>query len=433
MKILLNSVFTGGYGFDEGNLPHEVINFFRADDGGFYVYITPYGTIDPKMKIKDLKAVLFVQAVGNGLVEVVAKAETDENSNDDDFYTKGIVLHGKNEDLEQYHVIKGKKKKEEYKTKIKKADIRYGGITIQDIHKDNKVDNEIHASMKAKSICFPKKPIYLTNSEQTTKQNPSVIYIPHKKMANQSMKSYYDEENTEEQSSYAILNDLVENKMYWLSADQTPDFDSFKDEIDDTVNFFQITRQQNNEVMFSNMFCHFFAKYPDLLKKFASEVLGIELVGDCSVEREKNRFDIRLMDDKHYIIIENKIKSLINGVSQEKDANGKVISQLSKYYEKAEEEKGDRSVIAFLFRPNYSPIHLDDFSCGDKYSIVTYKQIYDCFAEYENEIKHDDPYLNEFIKAMKKHTKEADREYRDQLMARFAERIKKRQRKDEVK
>ena len=33
VKILLNSMFVGNYGLDKGNLPHEVINFFRADNG----------------------------------------------------------------------------------------------------------------------------------------------------------------------------------------------------------------------------------------------------------------------------------------------------------------------------------------------------------------------------------------------------------------
>ena len=87
VKILLNSMFVGNYGLDKGNLPHEVINFFRADNGQFYVYITPYGTISPNMDIEDLKAILFVHNVGNGLIEVVAKAELDESST---LFTQGI-------------------------------------------------------------------------------------------------------------------------------------------------------------------------------------------------------------------------------------------------------------------------------------------------------------------------------------------------------
>ena len=424
VKILLNSVFVGGYGFDEGNLPHEVINFFRADDRHFYIYITPYGTIDSKMEIKDLKAVLFIQAVGNGMVEVVAKAEIDNNSNDDDFYTKGIALHGKNEFPEQYHTIIDKKKKEEYETKVTDANIKYGDVTIQDIHKDNKVDNEIHVTMKAKSICFPRKPIYLTNNEKTKEQNSDIIFISHKKMANQSMKTYYDEQNTAEKSDYAILNEIVETEAYWLSPDQTPDFDAFnKSDMDDTTNFFQIARQQNNEIIFSNMFCYFFSQYPDLRQKFASEVLGIELDSNCSVEREKDNIDIRLIDDKHYIIIENKIKSLVNGISQEKGMDGKSISQLSKYYEQADKQKGNRSVHAFLFKPNYNPIRLDDLLCGDKYTIVTYNQIYTFFTEYRDKTGNDDFYLNEFIKAMKKHTKKTDQEFREKLMQKFVKRI----------
>lgn len=53
--IIINNTYAGNYGFDKNNLPHEMINFFRADDLNFYVYITPYGVSNDKIKKDMLK------------------------------------------------------------------------------------------------------------------------------------------------------------------------------------------------------------------------------------------------------------------------------------------------------------------------------------------------------------------------------------------
>jgi hypothetical protein len=41
---IFNSLGGGKYCSD-GRIPHEVIDFFRSDDGYFYGYLAPYGTI----------------------------------------------------------------------------------------------------------------------------------------------------------------------------------------------------------------------------------------------------------------------------------------------------------------------------------------------------------------------------------------------------
>lgn len=422
MKILLNSMFVGNYGLDKGNLPHEVINFFRADNGQFYVYITPYGTISPNMDIEDLKAILFVHNVGNGLIEVVAKAELDESST---LFTQGIEVRLTDGS------IKNKKKKEKYIADMAKENIQYGGITIQDIHSKNNVDNEIHVTMKAKTICFPQNPLFLTSKEELEDMEQRIFYISPKKISNQSMKAYYDE-NSDTATGYKKLLDIIENEQIWLSPDYVPNLREADITNDETSNnFFRIIGQQNNELIFSNMFYYLFSQYPGLLQKFASDILDTELSENYIIDREKHHMDLRLVDERNYIIIENKIKSLINGTEKEsgelkKEADGKLASQLSKYYKIAEEEKGKRKIKAFLFMPDYSPIDISKYSCGDKYKIIRYKQIYDFFTACMNNSDNpgaNDPYLSEFIKALHKHTDNTDNEYRNELMNRLKNRI----------
>ena len=43
-EILVNSVYVGDYGVDKNNLTHEMINFFRADNGGYYTITKSIGT-----------------------------------------------------------------------------------------------------------------------------------------------------------------------------------------------------------------------------------------------------------------------------------------------------------------------------------------------------------------------------------------------------
>lgn len=92
-NLVINNVFVGGYGHNKGNLPHEMINFFKDDNGNFYIYITPYGALDAKYSAGEIEGVLFVRSVGNSLVEVLAKAIV--SPCDDWFFTQGVQLYGK--------------------------------------------------------------------------------------------------------------------------------------------------------------------------------------------------------------------------------------------------------------------------------------------------------------------------------------------------
>lgn len=71
------------------------------------------------------------------------------------------------------------------------------------------------------------------------------------------------------------------------------------------------------------------------MQKFAKDVLDLSLDTSPLVEREKDHMDLRIIDDTHYIIIENKIKSSINGMKKNETGkdflkqDGKYISQLS--------------------------------------------------------------------------------------------------------
>lgn len=465
--IIINNTYAGNYGADKDNLPHEVINFFKSDKNDeFYVYITPYGTLNNEITKKEIKGILFVRSVGDGLVEVLAKAELGKSG---EFYTQGISLYGENKsDPSKSHSIKsirvkGEQPKESKSTAIiekKKKElqelnktIKYGGTSLKEIHKANQKDNEILVSLKVEKICLPKKTFYLSyKSTNATESNDDIYLIKEeteekgKKINNQKMIAYYYEDNEQTKDSYNKLSAIIEDKdkKLWKDSSETPTYNSqnILDEFKIYDNFFKVTRQQDNEVMFSNMFYYYFSEYPELTQKFINDVLNtkldkqIELSSVAHVEREKERIDLRIIDDNNYIIIENKIKSCINGTKKNKESddfekeNDKYISQLSVYYKKAEEknklDNKKREIYGFIFAPNYSVIddeYKEKFLHGEKYKIIHYSEIYEFFKNISNELSEEPKYLSDFTKALKKHTEKTDDEFRKILMLRLKSRI----------
>lgn len=461
--IIINNMFTGGYGYNQKNLPHEMINFFKADgnDDNYYIYITPSGTINSNIKAEDIEGVLFIRNVENGMVEVLAKAE---GVHDGNFYTQGIQLdkESKISCVEGNDTEAAKIEKKKYLNEINES-IVYGGKSLTKIHECNESDNGILVSMKVDKICLPKKTFYLTHKPNKDKLLNDVYFLPGddgkkegKQIANQSMLAYYY--NDDNKIAYQQLKEILEDKNneLWKSADETLQYNSeyIDNEFAGNSNFFKITRQQDNEVMFSNMFFYYFSTYPELLKYFAENILKVNLNDKCTVEREKERMDIRIIDDKNYIIIENKIKSGINGIKKKSDKkknddskdssnvrkqtkiytynddgyaiqDGKYISQLSNYLEKAENSQENRKIKAYIFAPDYSVLNektLEKYYRGKEYQIIHYSRIKKTLENYANTDKKI-PYFQDFLFALNKHTKATDDEHRLNLLYRLKCRI----------
>ena len=162
-------------GIEWSNVHGDYLIYFKDKDNNYYVYITPYGAIDSKLKIQDLRAIIFVRSAGDSLVEVLAKAEID-STNEDEFFTQGVQICGDKNDAENYKNIKQKALKERYHELVAKENITYGNVSLKDIHKDNGKDNEVLVTMKVESLCLPKKTFYFTNKKENVDIRPDVVY-----------------------------------------------------------------------------------------------------------------------------------------------------------------------------------------------------------------------------------------------------------------
>ncbi len=452
--IIVSNVFVGGFGAENGtNLPHEVINFFKPDnfeelENKYYLFLPPYGTISNDKNslgervLKDgIRAIIFVRTTENGLLEILGKAE-------------GEVVYG----------IAGAKREkkivsvdnEEYKNNIQQ--IKYGNVSLKQIFEANG-ESAAYYSSTAKEVLIPNQTAYIKLGKNVTGVD-NVFEVRAgdiQRLNSSSMKAYVFPDN---QYQYEDFKKIL-NSSIWETASQPVTFGSYQSINDD--NIIKAIRKQDDEVIYSNMLYYLFSNHKDLLQSFIADVLklDIQLGEKYEVLREENRVDLCIKSKDFCIILENKIKSGINGIklydkNKEEDEQitkedktlykevnlafksgvlvykdnnqAKIVSQLSKYYvltKKGDKEKGidgynEEQIHCFIIKPDYHTLNLDRYYSGDKYTQINYSAVYNCFAMFQPDKNANDyPYLAEFIKALYKHTQDADNEFRNEMLKRM--------------
>lgn len=396
-EILINQLFAGAYLQEGTNIGHEIINLIKDDNGDNYLYITPSGSVNGH----DVDRVLFVQNIkARETMEVILKAE-------------GV-------------------------SSIQEGDINriyYGGVNISDIFKKNLYHGETEyagsnsmATFRASKVRFPKKGkrIILTVDQQYAAEdnNSLIIYLDPSKsrIVGQGMRTYLSDELYP--NVFDEIDKMLRDESMWEEEDTTEKMVSEGSQMKSNSSFLEIIRKENDELIMSNLLAYYFNYNRSMFVKFAKEVLKLTNF-DTSFEiiRESMKnIDLWIRDEKHVLVIENKIKSGLNGKTDE----GK--NQLNKYYDYTEsyikENKIDEAHY-FIFAPNYNDILIEDEAMKTQYKIVYYSEIYDFFrdnaAEYIN-----DKYFPDFLIGIKNQTMTYS-ELRFSIMrSRFMEKINQR-------
>lgn len=396
-EILINQLFAGSYLEEGSNIGHEVINLFRDDNDDNYLFITPSGIVNGH----NVERVLFVQNIkGNKTMEVVMKAE-------------GL------------HETTGDEIKQ----------IFYSGVNIVDIFKKNLYHGEldatsidIMATYRADKVLFPKKDkriIITVDSTYEAEDDNSVIILmdPDKsKIVGQKMRTYLSKE------SYPMAYDIVENLLkdddMWEEKNTTQKLTSDGSYVGSNISFLEIIRKENDELIMSNLLAYYFSYNHKMFARFEEEVLGVNDFGTSFeiIRESKKNIDLWIRDKRHIMVIENKIKSGLNG----KTDDGK--NQLNKYYEYTESFKKEAGVDEtnyFIFVPNYNDIVLNNPITKYNYKIIYYSEIYDFFRRYAAEYLND-KYFPDFLSGLKNQTMSYS-ELRFSIMrSRFLEKINQR-------
>lgn len=413
MKILVNRMYAGG--FLNNNIGHEVINLFKTDKNKpnehtgnrNFIYVQPYGDFDKKHD-GSIDAVLLVRYTGPHMMQIIGKAE--DLTQVIDFKDK--TNKKRTEWLQQQH--------NNQVEMIKNDSISFGDVLLNTIFEQN-YHNEIaiYMTFEAKKIRLTNKPIYITDEKAREDKSKNIYYISDKQFAKTSLKMYYEDNKELEK----ILSD---DFGCWHNDNTTETFENIKEEQDHS-NFLQLIKKEDDELSFSNMLAYYFQNNKQLFAKFEKEILNItEPDSDFEIAREENNIDLLIKGDKNVIVIENKIKSKINGLKH--DIEGTIVqSQLGKYRDivqkmisNPDDSSYGKKTYYFIFSPNYNNIDTQKIKDSKGYETIKYNDIHDFFDKN----KVDDKYFNDFVNAMYKHTKPIDNDLYEDMKQKFLLKIK---------
>ena len=292
------------------NIGHEIINLYKADDGKNYIYLNSQGTIELSHGENRI-TILLVRKFASKTYKVLAKAE-------------GVTI---------LDFADSKLPREErYKGQVALG-LTYGGISLVDLFNENSYHGSLqeeknaYTTFVADKVIKPKNQIYITDDSSVSGDNTFFIRT-NKGFGKQTLREFYNE--NEKPDSFADFNQIIENSELWEDANTTQAISELPElQKDPYFNFLKIIRQEDNELAFSNMFAYFFDINREAFSRFAREVLHMEVQTEFTIEREKRNIDLLISDKNNAVVIENKIKSSINGIDDRHDIySDQVQSQL---------------------------------------------------------------------------------------------------------
>ena len=376
-EILIAKVFCGGYLHDGENIGHEVIDFFDTDDGERYLYIAPNGNVNSHPNVE---AVLLIRAHSNTLGEVV-----------------GLACN-----LEKCCCSRSGKQA---------RPVTYDGVSVDKIFAKNVYKGEeeeafSNLSYRAGSFKIPKpnQPLFISmnRSENEDEWHYPIELNCGDKTQWGHQRTYVS--NSDHPEAYARLKKLMADDDIWeeqIGTKTVKTMGSSKTE----PSFLEIIKKEDDELVFSNLLAYYLSRSPEGFKAFSKEVLGIDDFGSQpSIIREsKHHVDLWIENERHIVIIENKINSAINGIEA-----GCTKTQLSRYRAAAKDECRGRAVECYLFAPKFNNVDKDKAK-AEKFEFVDYSKLYTFFKNNRGLFTDDsfngvDKYYDEFLIGLHRHT-----------------------------
>ncbi|AIO19426.1 hypothetical protein KQ51_01550 [Candidatus Izimaplasma bacterium HR1] len=400
--ILINNLFTGGYLSSASNIGHEFINIYPSDNGSFYIYANPYGNIAQKWDDR-IEYVIFVRAVkGQKRLQIIGYAKVEQQ------ILKKAKHAKKNASKE---TIKSSKALAISQRKyIAENNISYGGISLMDIVRDN--DSELNISY---FVTFKTSRIFKANQEIEFPYNDEGETISR---TSETMKIYIEREGMNS-SYYDKIVELIKKNIIWDQITSKVNSNS-----KNVQSLISVLRKNYDENVITNFLAYFLDNDYNFWIKFAKEILKLEFEKSPElIAREtENRIDLFIVVDNHIIVIENKVKSSINGINKV----DKKLSQLDKYFEYTQNYALKRGIPLenlhfYILRPNYNKEDISRFSKQECYKKITYSQIYDISLNHKSKIAH----FEEFKELVKIHSSSFDNEIFDQQKEMLANQILK--------
>lgn len=389
-------MYSGEYLGD--NIGHEIINLFKADDGNNYIYLCK----DGKYTRKDLpKYVIQVRHHCTRTLEVISIAEIESKI-----------------------------------TKQEIDNIKYGGVSIVDIFKENEEQGtDTYITFKATNVIkpTPDQPVYIAYEGNRVKVNISTPFIKPTIILNEKVvvngKEKYNFDvcealrnyiyyNENQDSDYFKLNSLIKN-AFSNNRDWQPVSEQLGLTVKDSSKIYatpgDIYGISNLELPYSNAFKFFIEKYPQLLSGIFGKICSYfdmhRNYQITRIEREWRNIDILIeVDNELVIVIENKIFSDLNGKKENE------ITQLDKYERiiTKEDKYNAYNKIFILLLPDHNNINIDNYTNWHKLFYSSVSSYLDEFVKTNN-----DEQLKDFAEMVSRHS---DKDYNYSVMKRRFER-----------
>ena len=448
-QIILNRMFAGSYIDDDETIGHETINTIIADDGKCYIYLNSEGTINKERTEYSGKnsVMLLVKLYQTNVWEIIGVVK--------DIHTiEEMVITKDNGCWPRWY---------RYDKFIEKYGyVSYGGVTLKRIQENNRYNNVLTKDPFA--TCIGKlynlrKRYFIVNVHQNDNFDDSEYYCKVEDgLSNQSLRMFFDKKESKSEPLFRLINDSDFNDNLVESTNRV-DLSNTTDYINESI--FDVLSIQYYELAYSNIISHYLCNN-EYCKAFIRDVLELEedyYNDNYKVVREEHNVDILLKGESHIIVIENKIKSDINGRNItkekiikdifEKDESEEInilkqelteepvgdhrISQLCKYwyyarYVAAQNGIDKNNIKGFVLIPNYQTAIITGSSIqkefkGNMYQLINYRKLYDMSKNMNGDVR--DSYYEQYLLGLERQSRDTDNYKQAREMNKFINRIKK--------
>lgn len=393
--FILNKPFEGSYTDNEGNVAHEIINYFRADNGNIYIYNNPLGHC-PKN--------IYADGTHDYKVEYM-------------FLAKKAIMNKKGDpkwsEFELTHLIKIKNclhhesahDIEKNKNKLKDAQgvvkdvidskgITYGSKTIYEIFGPD--DVSLYVTFEAEKIYEAQGLIKVKTPGYRFQRNKGYVFSDTMPVAFNALNKYT-------------------NLKYWKDITNTiPKANPANYKQNQNKTFLDLILKADSEECYTNMlyavlswkntmnlFLNKFSKNKKVDSKLFCVRRELKIPGDGDIKG--GRTDICAYTYNQRVVIENKVFSGLNGI----DKNNKA-TQLTVYHNWASQPT-NLNPICFISCPDFRKSEIYDEiepTMKGKYEFVEYSEI-SKFIEKLNNSKYFDgfsfeKYIPDIINAFDK-------------------------------
>lgn len=364
--IIVTNIFNGRY-LQGKNIGHETINFIKAVDGKYYLWINSIGKINGKYENWAIDVVM-VRSTAQKQYKVVGMATNCE-------VVKGACDSKDN---------KKKSMQDRYNEQVDlniKYDYSGNKVPLAEVFKNNILNGKkegndnIFVSLKADNVYRPTRDIFITFAAGDKISETKNIFagVEVGNMSQEKQRGYYELDS----NSYKNLSKIIE------SAAKKPN-DLWKEPniiLNDIgkseMSVLEVAKKERDELAVSNMLAYFLSKYR-LMSQFCSclfkQNVSTDEIYQYDIAREKNNIDILIYGRNNIYIIENKIDSMVQ--VYDKTLTNEQIEKTVENICRTLEIKDGKEIKDIENHINYNRKGAKGFSQLSKYYIYALSYIY---------------------------------------------------------